>query len=268
MNKLTVVFVLGLILASSIFPLVLPGPYVTTRKQWVHFPYLWIYVEAPEESRINESYSVTITVDPFGEVYINSINVEFYNPSYKETILFNTEISSKFIKTYNLKPEYGFSSWCYVDVDYVVDKGTSFERRYYGSFSVYLTKIREKTYDDLEDAYDDLEWDYRLLNSSYNYLKTSYESLSSDYSKLVRDYESLISDYNNLKKNYNDLYEQFKEQNKGVMLYVLTTLIFASTTAYFAWRCRKLEKMQGKSSKEKKEGLIKRIEALFFKVDN
>jgi hypothetical protein len=44
--------------------------------------------------------------------------------------------------------------------------------------------------------------------------------------------------------------------------------MFASTTVYLAWKCRKLEKKQGKSSKEKKEGLIKRIEALFFKVDN
>ncbi|MGC9015119.1 MAG: hypothetical protein ACP5KW_12155, partial [Thermoproteota archaeon] len=71
-----------------------------------------------------------------------------------------------------------------------------------------------------------------------------------------------------LEKSYNDLYAKFEEQIKRTMFFVLTTLMFASTTVYLAWKYRKLEKMQGKSSKEKKEGLIKRIEALFFKVDD
>jgi hypothetical protein len=260
MDKHALVLVVCLILVSSIVPSVLPSPYVTTKKQWICSPFLTIYIEAPEESRINESYSVIIEVDPIGKVYINSINVEFDNPSYKETILFNIEISSEFTKTYNLKPEYEGSSECNVKYDYVIFKGTEFEESYCGSFHVYLTEIREKTYDELEDAYYSLKWDYGWLNSSYNSLKLSYETLSSSYN-------SLKENYRKLERDYDDLYEKFEEQTKGTMFYALTTLIFALTTVYFAWKCRKLGKMQGKGREEKKEGLIKKIEALFFKVD-
>jgi hypothetical protein len=268
MSKHALVSVVGLILVGSILPLVLPNPYVIIRKQLVYPPYLWITVEAPEESKINESFTVTIEIIPEEKVYINSITIEFFNPSYKDTILSNTEISSKFVKTYNFKPENGGSFWCYIEYNYVVYKGTSFEKSYYGSFSICLTEIREKTYDELKVAYYYLKLDYDSLNSSYINLKWDYESISSSYDKLKANcdslslnyqnlkwkYESLNSSYNDLmesysglKKSYNELYEKFEEQIKRTMFFVLTTLMFASTTVYLAWKCRKLEKKQGKS---------------------
>jgi hypothetical protein len=159
MNKL-VVLVVCLILVSSIVPSVLPSPYVTTS---IGSHYLSIDVEAPEEARVNENYVVIIIVQPIGKVYINSINVEFYNlikdtfyePIYKETILFSTEISSRIEKTYSLKSKDEGSSYCRVNYDYVVDKGTPFEKSYSNSVWLHLTKIREKTYDELYEKFEE-----------------------------------------------------------------------------------------------------------------
>jgi Mg2+ and Co2+ transporter CorA len=224
MRKYALVSVVGLILVSSMLPLVLPSPYVSTREHWINLPWLSIYVEAPEDSRENESYEVTVIISPSGEIYINSIEIRFINPSYKETILSNTETSSKITKTYNLKPEYVGNSWCQVDYDYVILKGTSFEKRYYGSFSVYSTAIREKTYNYLEDAYYNLKQDYENLNSSYH---------------------SLEKDYSNLCTKYN-------EQMNILFVFSITTIIFLLTTVYFFGRYKQLKKRWEKVIEEKK----------------
>jgi hypothetical protein len=228
--KKIIVLALGIILASLILPLALPSP----REQWFCSPNLCIYVEAPEESRIGESYSVKITVSPYEEVYINSITIHFYNPNYEETILLNTKISSKFVKTYNLKPENEGISSCLVYYDYVIE-GTWFKESHYGSFFVYLTNIREKTYDDLKVAYNDLE-------SSYNYLKSEYNWLVGEFEKRNREYNSLSSNYNSLQSEYNKLVGELEKQKWGTGLSLLSALMLALTTVYLALKLREKEK--------------------------
>ncbi|MGC8871226.1 MAG: hypothetical protein ACP5PT_09090 [Brevinematia bacterium] len=155
MNKTVLSFIVSLFLLSSLFPLVLSNP--STKGQRVIFLGLSINVEALEEAKLGESCNVVISIFPLYEesIYIKSITVEFDNPHYKEiykeTIISNTELSSTFVKTFTLKPESLGSIYCFIRCSYVVDKGTPYEKEYYGSFDIVTTRIGEKTYEDLEN---------------------------------------------------------------------------------------------------------------------
>jgi hypothetical protein len=216
-------------------PLVLPSPLTRIREQSFYLPGPNIHIEYPEESRMDENYAVTITIVPFpykasSKIFINSITVVFYNPIHRETILSNTELTSKFSKTFNLKPAFLGSSKFLISCDYIVDKGTADERSYEFTLVTYLTEIRgEKTYDELEDAYRNLKWNYENLNSSY-------------YS---------------LEKDYSNLRAKCDEQINILGIFSLTTIIFLLTTVYFVWEYRQLKKRQGESYRGK-ENLLKR----------
>jgi len=79
------------------------------------------------------------------------------------------------------------------------------------SFTV--TYLKNKAYEDLQEAYSDLLNDYDGLLANYGDLLDDYDTLLANYSDLLDDYNSLSADYSSLNSTYYDrlsMYDQLQ----------------------------------------------------------
>lgn len=73
---------------------------------------------------------------------MKSLTIAFNSLSivHKETLLYQQDIDKELSKTYSFKSEVTGRILCSIDIDYVMDKGTSYE-----SFSFNLTEVVSRT---------------------------------------------------------------------------------------------------------------------------
>lgn len=89
----------------------------------------------------------------------------------------------------------------------------------------------------LMQKYAQIESEYSLLQSNYTSLREDYRTLESEFNELAANYTSLNENYQELQANYNSLqksYENLKGQTYLTYIFIATTVIFTSTTIYFA----------------------------------
>jgi len=207
--------ILSLMLLVLLFSLTLSQAFGETyHYHHLRLEWLSINIEAPDEAKVNEEFNVKLTIYPYSKIYVDSLNVSFsyYGITiYEETLLYQKDIEKDFSKTYSLKTKIYDRVPCIIDISYVVNKGTSFERRYFKEFRLDLTYVNDKTRRELEN-------DYNNLSANYNWLK--------------RDYE-------NIERDYNSLNEELQGQKEMTAIFLLTTMIFLASTIYFAWKIRR-----------------------------
>ena len=84
-----------------------------------------------------------------------------------------------------------------------------------------------RKYNELQGNYDTLQTSYENLQTNYDAMNMSYNSLNSSYNELTSKHEATISELNYIK---NLMY-----------IFIITTIAFIATTAYFAIRKPKVK---------------------------
>jgi len=137
--------------------------------------------------------------------------------------------------------------------------------------SFIVTYLKNKAYEDLQKAYNKLLNDYNALQVKYNKLLNDYNTLLAKYNKLQDDYNALLANTNELQANYTDVvserdywkseynslnstyntlqseYNSLKSKHDALSadlssarnlsyIFIITTIAFIATTAYFATR--------------------------------
>jgi len=120
-----------------------------------------------------------------------------------------------------------------------------------------VTYIKNKAYEDLQEAFKTLNETYENYKASHSYtniqyvnLNDSYNTLESDYNNYVAthnhtniEYDNLNSAYNNYvpththtNTEYDSLQTSYNNMRTLMVLFIITTGIFVTTTLYYAKR--------------------------------
>ena len=124
---------------------------------------------------------------------------------------------------------------------------------YYELLENYTTVVSERDYwksecNDKVVEYNSLQADHTDLQDNYNSLQTSYGSLQSSHNTLQTTYNSLNSTYNTLQSEYDSLKSKDEALTADLgstrnlsYIFIITTVVFIVTTAYFAVRKPKVK---------------------------
>jgi hypothetical protein len=123
--------------------------------------------------------------------------------------------------------------------DKFVNEYNSLNATYNSLLANYTTL--QSIYNSTAVEYATLQSIYKSLNSTYYSLKSEYDNLSSKHSALQSTYNSLKSEYDGLKSKYDALTTDLGTTRSLNYIFIITTIVFIATTAFFIMRKSKLK---------------------------
>lgn len=211
----------------------------TSQENSISFSFMGIYGQLtfPEEAYPGDmiAYKLYVIAGP-GSIHVNYFKLTVslgLETLYKETIISDRSMSAgeEVIRTIPLlipSGTYVGRLYCSIEAETYKWLTTS-----YGASNLYTTYIRPMTYNELYNSYNSSAQEYSNLSSKYNKLKSNYNSLKDKYDTLKSEYDDLESEYGSLTDNF----DTTRNLNYA---FIVTTMIFIGTTAYFVRR-RKVE---------------------------
>jgi len=200
---------------------------------------VWYQIIAPCEVEVNNWFTIDVKfeVDEDIRAYTFFVWIHGSGINHVETIADDGEIirAGEFTRSIIVKATETGAVWCSISLGFY-DEG---DHWYYADADYGVCLIRSKTYSSLyfdyntlSTAHGELAAEYAVLQSDLNSLSSSYNSLQSNYDLLRSSYDTLDSRYDALKTEVNNLYV-YRDLS---YLLILTTIVFISTTVYFAKR--------------------------------
>lgn len=241
---------LSLLLVSTIF--------VSTVESKSTFDYeiifragnLYCLFDFPREAHEGDTYNYELNVTAEANVSITTfeMNVFYWDASGEHMQSYNIANYVLLENDENFVRKIQFTvpstiSWhkIYVNFEISTDEVSNY------FLGIFTTLIRDKTYSELQSENFDLRYDYSDLESEYENYKVTHNYLNNEYNSLNSSYNSLESSYNSLQDDYNQLESNYQEFGEPVFLrnlmfaFLATTIIFITTTIYFAVRRPKVK---------------------------
>jgi archaellum component FlaC len=176
-------------------------------------PYLYFRVDAPNETLVNTSTNIFLTIAALEDIHVNYIVAAVYGCGVNVSgILINNTVlgvnrSLSYVFSVTPRAE-GFLRITIAALYNYYNPSTGSYIAQYTHIAFNVTVVRVLTYRSLLEKYKSLEEELNALRDSYRKLLDNFSNLTTTYITIAREGEQLYRDYRNLTTMYTNAVER------------------------------------------------------------
>jgi archaellum component FlaC len=173
-------------------------------------PYLYFRVDAPNETAVNASTDIFLTIASLRTIQVHYLVAAVYGCGVNvSSILINESLlraNTSLSYVFHVTPRYeGFLRMAIAVLYSYYEPSTANYIHHYAHIAFNVTVVRVLTYRSLLERYRSLEEELETLRSNYEKLLNSFNNLTITYTAIAREYEEIRRYVNSLNSSLKDL---------------------------------------------------------------